>query len=78
MKKEEGGNENAAFRSDEHSNEIKKTHSHDHDEFPVEILGAEKTFQVSYYVIFLITIYKMTGKHERIPCDSCSFPSCSF
>merc|ERR1712142_215984 len=66
VKKEEGGNENAAFRSDEHSNEIKKTHSHDHDEFPVEILGAEKTFQANMRGFLVILALSLHAVFEGI------------
>ena len=45
MTKQQEGMENAAFHAN--AKESEKTHHHDHDELPMDMLGAEKTFQVS-------------------------------
>ena len=58
----EHGKENAGFRLDDKALALQKTHQHQHDEMPVELIGAEKTFQAKQNSIKSIHGNQITGK----------------
>jgi len=65
-KEEEEGKENNTFHSDDNSKEPNKTHNHDHDELPMDMLGAEKTFQANMRGFLVILALSLHAVFEGI------------
>ena len=57
VKEEQEGKEYNAFHLDDNSKDPNKTHNHDHDELPMDMMGAEKTFQVSIFIFVFHRIF---------------------
>jgi len=67
-KEQQQGTENKAFHDGEDSNEAKKVqnHSHDHEELPMEMLGAEKSFQANMRGFLVILALSLHAVFEGI------------
>jgi len=62
----EQGKENAGFRVDDKALALQKTHQHQHDEMPVELIGAKKTFQANLRGFLVILALSLHAVFEGI------------